>query len=495
MIQEGIINNRHVIARLAAPINALHRGELNSMKPKDKNVDNHANLVKNQVSWVQEKNIFTAIEFISSAFLHGDLSKAQDAYIFLKSELNTHTDIPALVRNLLVDERVMLFPELGDAGREVNRLRKILIRYPWNSIRWVELAWHHLLLGNRKKAEKALLTAYRICPDNRYIIRSLSRFYIHTDDYDKALFYASRSDIVKSDPWVLSNQIAVSNICKRTSKYVKTGISFLDNTSFHPGSLSELASELGTMDYFSGHAKKGKLKFHQSCIEPHENAMAQIAWVNKKMGLVGNHELAYAHADNDYEAQIYTKVAKNPDWMSVFNVTTKWAAYQPFSRPPIYLGSTIASSILEDYPAAIQLLNAGYEINNKDNTLINNLVYTYALMGKEHEARGKLRLINNKKMTDAEKICLTATKGLVEYRFGEVEKGRFLYSEAMRLAKMKSKRLYYNALAHLANEERRIGRNINSIVDELQKGEDYTKAGLVSAYIQKKNLYDNVINV
>jgi len=488
MIQKEIIKNRHVIARLAAPHNSLLHGEFNSTKYSNESVDNQTSLLKNQYSWLREKNVFTAIEFISSAFLHGDISKAQDAFVFLKNELSLRSDIPILLQQLLIDENLTLFPEVSDNQEGVNKLRKLLIKYPWNSIRWVELAWHHLLLGNHYKAEKALLVAHYISPNTRYVIRALSRFYIHTNNFEKALYYATKNDIIKHDPWVLSNQIAISNMCKKTSRHTKNGIILLENTSIHPAALSELASELGTMDYIAGNTKKGRKKFQQSCIKPHENAMAQISWVNRNIGHAGNHEFMYTHTDNDYEAQIYTLMTEKPDWKKIFEITQKWVAYQPFSKPPIYFGSTIAASLLDDYSSAMNLLSAGFAINSNDNIIINNMIYTYTLMGEKKKANNMLPLINNKKLTDYEKVCLLATKGLIEYRFGNVQKGKTLYIEAELLSKKVNKDLYYTALAHHAREEKRIGNNIDYFISILKKGTETSKDSFLCAYIKKNNL-------
>ena len=55
----------------------------------------------------------------------------------------------------------------------------------FNPIVWVELARLYIMHDQVEKAERALLTALHLAPDNRFVLRSATRFFIHTDQFEK----------------------------------------------------------------------------------------------------------------------------------------------------------------------------------------------------------------------------------------------------------------------------------------------------------------------
>jgi tetratricopeptide (TPR) repeat protein len=491
MIQDWRIRNRHTIARWNPLTTAQALGELNSMKTKNPNILSNTDSIEHYRSvWLKEKNLFAAIDFVSLAFIQGDVSIAQEAGQFISSKFNELSDMPVLMRKLLsADREDTIFTQIGIPVMEIARIKKYLINHPRDSIRWVELAWYYLIQGQNIKAEKALLIAYELTPNNRYIIRSISRFYLHMKEFDKALSYATRSDIVKNDPWTMSNQIAISNINRRTSKLVKPGILLLENKSISPRALSELASELGTMDFSSGNIKKGKRKFQQACCDPHENALAQVYWVDSNIASTGYIEEESRKVPFSAEAKVYAQLNNDPNWHTVLSYVNEWVEYQPFSKSPIILGSSVAASLLDDYNSSIDLLNIGYRVHKNDPMIINNYSYTYTLMGKENEAREKMSMINWRSLSDIERIVLTATRGLIEYRFGNASIGKTYYTNALTLAKeINDMNTYYSALMHLVYEERLIGNDVDGYIGELMKAIKYINNGVMKAFISKHGL-------
>jgi len=63
--------------------------------------------------------------------------------------------------------------------------------------------------------------------------------------------------------------------------------------------------------------------------------------------------------------------------------------------------------------------------------------------------------------------------------------------EAITLAfKDKEMYLYYTALFNFAREEKRIGNSIKGLLDDINKGGEYTRTGLLNACINKYGLND-----
>ena len=493
MIQEGNLRERHAIARWN-PVNiAQTLGELDSVRVGSRQIDNSRELDEFRYEWLTEKNILSAMDYISAAYLNGDISAASDALSYMKSRIADGMHMPVLARELLMPS-VDSLADMSNKGSklEIGLLKRYLIEHPRDSIMWAELAWHYLILGQFPQAERSLLIAYNISPNNRFVVRAISRFYVHTNDLDKAFYYATKSDITKYDPWTLSNQIAISNMHERTSRLLKNGALFLDNSSVNPGSLSELASELGTMDFSSGNRKKGRKKFQIACKKPHENALAQISWVDHHIGSVGTLALPERPAQCDFESKVYMQLTSTPNWDKIFDDILQWANYQPFSTKPVMMGSFITTNILNDFDAAISLLQHGYNVNKNDIQIKNNFIYTLLLMGQKEAADKIMQTIDVAKLTDQERIHIIATLGLYAYRFGTQAEGKAFYVEAADLAKHTDYMYeYYSVLVHLAREEKLKGNNIESFLQEIAKGREYTQECLFKATIDAFGLFDN----
>ena len=83
-------------------------------------------------------------------------------------------------------------------------------------------------------------------------------------------------------------------------------------------------------------------------------------------------------------------------------------------------------------------------------------MYALSLSNNTNEAEILYNKIKNSKLDrlNTTNICLTATKGLLNYRKGNIEEGRRLYIEAMDLAKkLDNDELTNLALVNFAREE------------------------------------------
>jgi len=80
----------------------------------------------------------------------------------------------------------------------------------------------------------------------------------------------------------------------------------------------------------------------------------------------------------------------------------------------------------------------GLASNPDDPKLINNLCYALLRAGRVEDAEEAFRKYNQD--DDEMKIFYIATKGLLEFKKGNLAEGRNLYSEAMKLCKQKGDR-------------------------------------------------------
>jgi tetratricopeptide (TPR) repeat protein len=79
-----------------------------------------------------------------------------------------------------------------------------------------------------------------------------------------------------------------------------------------------------------------------------------------------------------------------------------------------------------DYGRVINLLEKTFGTSPRDLRVINNLAYNYLMMGNTKKAKDLLEQVDE----GAADIFLIATKGLLEIKQGNVDKGRELYNKA-----------------------------------------------------------------
>lgn len=82
----------------------------------------------------------------------------------------------------------------------------------------------HSILGNTKKAENAALIALSLSKnENRYITRSVSRFFVHKKDFEQAQGIIRKAKRFKIDPWLISTDISLSQSLQRMASSFKVG--------------------------------------------------------------------------------------------------------------------------------------------------------------------------------------------------------------------------------------------------------------------------------
>ncbi len=107
-----------------------------------------------------------------------------------------------------------------------------------------------------------------------------------------------------------------------------------------------------------------------------------------------------------------------------------WQSDQPFDpRAAVFVSYTAAVG-LEDYEVAQAAAEQGLIANPHYALLRNNLVFSLASQGKIMEAEEHLSQVEVPARGTREHATLTATRGLVAFRAGELARGRALYAEA-----------------------------------------------------------------
>ena len=322
---------------------------------------------------------------------------------------------------------------ISEYGPKIHGLKVLLSQDSFNAIAWVDLARCYSILGHKDKAKSCMDIAVALQPDNRFVLRSAVRLYTHYDSADRALWLLKHSSATKYDPWLLSAELSVSMLLKRQSTLAKIGLQMVESDNFNPFATTELSASLGTLEFYNGSRKKSKKMFQKALVAPNDNSAAQIEWVLSKDGSMLNREHFKPDIRNNFEALSLDTYYSKEYGASIPNILN-WLKDMPYSKRPIMLG-TSASELVGDRDLTMSLLEFGLLTNPQDPALLNNKAYYLALNDRAEEADVVLsRLFLNRDLADRESICAIATKGLVEFRSGNVDEGAGLYSLAIKKA-------------------------------------------------------------
>jgi len=485
-------SERHTIPRWNSISTAALLGETQSIHHTNNKLHIDADLAQAKAIWNDERNLPAAVDFVAAAKMMDKTNEAEDAILFIKEECSENNNIPKLIIDLIDMPNSDTDNSLLSSQNRISSIKQRLLSYPNNAILWIELARQYLLLGQNSKCERALTIARGIAPDNRLVTRATSRYYAHVGDVEKAHYYAKKNSLLKYDPWILANEVAIANINGKTSLNMKVAQSMLEDQSINPRALSELASEIGTMEFFAGNTKKGKNRCKTALVAPHENAAAQVAWLDRKGFSLSSIIEESSQPLFNYEANAHTQIAGSHDWNSILDMTEKWSKYQPFSAEPVLMGSFICTHLLSDYNRAIQILEKRISTNQNDYLIKNNYIFALAMSGDINLAQELFNEIPFSKLDTHELITLTATKGLLCYRQGLPDDGLLLYLEALKLAKEnKHSYNYYVALICLAREEKRLNRDIQWILDILDKRKEFTNEVFLTQMISSSKIFEH----
>lgn len=420
---------------------------------KDERTLLHASdLVGNSLvlNYFDSKDAIAAANFILSNQAHATRAILEVAETFLRLAHKKGFPLP----HIILPEQTARFHEV------IASLKKRVREYPRNPILWMDLAFYYSAIGQTLPAQNAVKVALSLNSENRYLLRSGSRFFMHLDSPDVALDILRRSDIGRHDPWLIAAEIAISDTLDRPSKMIKAARDIIERRTHSKFHLSELASALGTIELIKGSRRKGKKLFNLALEDPTENTLAQAIYLESLLGdtvrQIDPQKLA-----NSFEAETRLKFYQMEDYRGALDAAKKWFAYQPFSSRPAVSGSYIAGVALEDYEDSAKIAQMGLLSSPNDVMLRNNLAFSLAYLGRALEAKEELSHLRDSQLSKTELNIITATRALVEFRSENHVEGRRLYESAVAgFKQLKDLHLETKARFFWAREELRSNSNL-----------------------------------
>ncbi|GAN46006.1 tetratricopeptide (TPR) repeat protein [Methylobacterium sp. PvP062] len=320
------------------------------------------------------------------------------------------------------DKLVHARPTDATAWRDLTRL------HPHDALAWVELALHQTVAGRDKRAERSMRVALQLSPDNRHVLRSASRLFLHMGDPERAHDIVRRSAATRGDPWLLAAEIALAELADRDPTFFKQGVRFVDDGGMFPHQITELAGAIGTADLLGGGVKRSRRMFRTSMVDPTGSSLAQGEWATRHLGvdLVPHERLDTVSEAHEAQAFHLYRRARFDD---VPCACEAWSRVDPFSLRPYEFGASTAA-FTEDFPKAEELSARGLQRNSDSPILLNVRAFVMASQNRLAEASKLLRQIDAKKASPAFRHLTGANNGMVAFRSGDLAKGRQLYLEA-----------------------------------------------------------------
>lgn len=321
---------------------------------------------------------------------------------------------------------------LGNARQFIHEARRVLMTDFDNPILLIDVAWAMTASGSSEAAERFVRTALALAPQNRFVVRSAVRYFLHRGMRDRAHSILLRSTLLHGDPWIQASEIAVATVLGKTSKLVKAADRHLESMKVLPASVSELSSAVATVHLNAGSDKKAKRLFSRSLIRPNDNVVAQAEWASRKLGLVVPE--AALNVRLSFEANSAHSY-RNLDIDNAIEQAKFWKEDEPFaSRPVGWLGHLFA--INDDFERASEYYQAVLDLEKDHDTgdLLNQN-FSRIETGALEQAAQQLMRLSRADDASYHRPQILANAGALAYASGEISSGRELYERAAMAAR------------------------------------------------------------
>lgn len=426
---------RLLVPRWRSLSGALRAGELASPSSNVQTVRKPSqDLVRRIDLFKLSPDLITAAEIVEGSIVEGvDLSGLAAARYLLLDNVDATLLIKRQAASLLT--RIGFADEVPETLRD--ELRKTGTRewrlhcrmHPYDGLAWVELALNQTVNGHVLAAERSMRVALQLAPNNRHVLRSAARFFLHKGDKERAHDLIARNAATKTDPWLIAAEISLAEVVQRDPRFFKHGLSMIESGGIHPRQITELAGAAATKELLDGSPKRSKRLFQKSMADPTGSSLAQGEWATPRLGAEIVPESKFDTVLESYEAKAFHSYRESK-FDEVPELCWKWADVDLYSIRPFEFGS-IAASISEDFEAAIALSKSGLELRPDAPVLLNSLAFALASTGEPENAELQLSKINSAQTDEGTKFLTLANRGLCAFRTGNMAGGKELYQQAV----------------------------------------------------------------
>ena len=305
--------------------------------------------------------------------------------------------------------------EAATVDERVRQLRHLLRIAPANSIALLDLAQAQLVAGKERAAERLLKSALQTMPNDRIVLRTLARFYVHIGQPDKAHALIASHPRSATDPWLMASEIALSEVADTSSPLVNKGQRLLKTNAFADSHVTELAGAIASLELSHGKIKFARDLYRIALKQPNDNVLAQALMNQEWLGIAVSSAQIESQRTSASEAKLLNA------WMQFDHANAEthaiaWAKEEPFSSRPIQFTSFIQIA-RGDYEGALKQTASGLLSNPRDGGLMANRAFTLAAVGRTADAEALLK--KQQKLHDAKfRPQYSATLGFIELQRG-----------------------------------------------------------------------------
>lgn len=323
-------------------------------------------------------------------------------------------------------------PENGDAvcnphlRAQVKHVRELLRISPKTPLALLDLAQLQLAVGNQKRAERSILTALSLSPNNRIVVRTAARFFVHRGEPDRAHRMVARHERTKIDPWLMASEIALSQAAGVPPRYAKVAAKVAREKRQKYTNVTELAGAVAGLEMLEGNWKRAREYFRVALLSPNDNVIAQAVTDQRELQLdLTTPEKEQATRRAAEARMIICWRALDTDGAE--REAILWHNEEPFSSRPLQFLSALYA-VKGEYHKVVRFARRGLIIHPKDALLTANMSYGLANIGQldEAERAASRARIGSNSVLDSQVL---ATRGLVE-----MKKGNFTLADALYLA-------------------------------------------------------------
>ena len=437
MISNPWSNQRRVVPRWRTLEITLQAGELRTLRKVAEKSDDGTippELIKRLERWRADPSLLTAGELVETAIVTGREKEAVRAAQRLLQVGGRATATPLLKEQagrllLRAGAQKPWFKSEITSQEAISIWRRRTRLHPGDALAWTELALQHTIHNRRDVALKAMLAALQLAPDNRHVLRSAVRFFLHVKDRERAHDLLIRSAATKYDPWLMAAELTTAEIAERSPRFAKVAAKMLADGGLYPRQTTELAAAIATLEMVEGNRKKAKRAFEASMIDPTGNAVAQAEWASPQFGGILVPSSRLESVSEPSEALAFHRFAERR-YSEVPKFCEAWANDEPYSIRPFEFGSQSAGAA-GDYGVALDLALQGLKRRPGASKLGNSAAFALASMNRTTEATAALAAIDARDHDDASLLVSIANRGLIAFREGRSDEGTAAYNEAI----------------------------------------------------------------
>ena len=478
MIQSDDLTARHMIPRWRSVRDSVKAGELSAVSKKQKEIYSasflseramslEAEFQKKKDEWIASGSLPDAEELLSIALI---ARKESDEAVFAPAQqlLYDQDTLPELrsfadrvIHGLEPGSKSALPMEEAKIRAEIARRKALLSLNPRDGLLLAETALLYVKLGQTHAAKRMLEIALALNPHDRYILRAAARFFVHIDQPDLAVNALRKSPRSRTDPWLMAALLASESTASEVTNSWRRARSILSNENFSDFDRSELASEIATLELSSGSRRKALSLFKKSAVAPTENSIAQIEWAGRHAAIL-DPETFLQDLSLSSEAKANSTFYKS-QWQEALLACE---AFEPFSVRPAIFGSFVATTMTKELDRGLSIAMDGLRANPLDATLLNNVSVIYAYQGDIMAAKKFAdEAERNAKNKPGRSVVAKATRGLIDFRSGQIDIGIERYAEAIRSAVQDgNSTLAIRAFCYLGRELARLDRRAAEII-------------------------------